>query len=147
MAETQNFKGKYIPALRNAEAVQPTTEVETGITYAVGYVEYLGVLKYGAATLRVWSPFLDEDFWKEIDPGTIIVLDADNAPIEGACKLAGIKNAGIKFYLDLSLVTRPTGDRITIQCTPNNSWPILDKRWSPSGGGAAFPFPANWTTG
>mgnify|MGYP001463979879 CR=1 FL=1 len=144
MAEASKIKGKYLPALTNAEAVNPTTEPGIGLTYAVGFLQYLGILKYGNATLRVWSPFIDTDFWNGIEPSTVVVKDGDNAPIEGACKLAGVKAAGIKFYLDASLIQRAAGDRITIEMKPDESWPILDKRWAPSHGAAAFPFPEEW---
>lgn len=147
MASTQNYKGSYIPALQNAAQVNPSLEPGIGFDYALGYLSYLGILIYGNAHIRVWAPFLNEGFYKSVEPSTITVKNADNEIIEGACQTAGVTNEGIKFRLNASLIQGLAGGRIKIQVTPDDSWPILDKRWAPRNGAAEFPFPAAWVTG
>lgn len=142
--KTQPLVGSYHPCLTAQASLAPDLNTETIPPIATGRCDLLGVLKQEPEDIYLWSPFTGQEPNALLNLSSIRVLNDQSQVIEGAVISARLTAAGINFEFDVVKIQMETDDPITVEMTPDESWPTLQDTFAPKPGAFMVPFPAIW---
>lgn len=142
--KTQPLVGSYHPCLTAQASLAPDLNTATVPPIATGRCDLLGVLKQEPEDIYLWSPFTSQEPNALLSLSSIRVLNDQSQVIEGAVISARMTAAGINFEFDVVKIQMETDDPITVEMTPDESWPILQDVFAPKPGAFMIPFPAIW---
>lgn len=140
----QPLTGTFHPCLKAAESLAPAVNTETIPPIASGRCDLMGVLKQENGDVFLWSPFTSQEPNALLNKSSIRVLNAQSEPIPNALISARLTAAGINFEFNIEEIQITPGDAITVEMTPDESWPILQDIFAPKPGAFMIPFPSIW---
>lgn len=142
--QTQPLVGSYHPCLTAQASLAPDLNTETIPPIATGRCDLLGVLKQDPEDIYLWSPFTGQEPNALLNLSSIRVLNDQSQVIEDAVISARLTAAGIHFEFNIEEIQITPGDPITVEMTPDESWPILQDIYAPKPGAFMLPFPSIW---